>query len=104
MITLHSAALPNEMAHCWRGSSTPPAAAEVSTSKERRGGLSEHPLPGEDRLQRHCVVCGENRVQLALVQDGHHGALAAPEETGQGSTHLRLNYLAMMQPQQLPDA
>src|SRR6058998_2035448 len=76
----------------------------VSDSKERCGRLSEHPLPREDRLQRHCVICGENRVQVALVQDGHHWAVAVLEETGQGFTNLRLDQLSMMQPQQLPDA
>ena len=76
----------------------------VSNSKERCGRLSEHPLPGEDRLQRHCVICRENRVQVALVQDGHHRTVAVLEQTGQGFTNLRLDQLFMMQPQQLPDA
>ena len=51
----------------------------VSNSKERWGRLSEHPLPGEDRLQRHCIICRENRVQVTLVQDGHHRAVAVLE-------------------------
>jgi hypothetical protein len=56
----------------------------ASNSKERCGRLSEHPLPGEDRLQRQCVIGRENRVQVALVQDGHQRAVAVLEQTGRG--------------------
>src|SRR5439155_16391246 len=68
----------------------------VSSSKECCRRLSEHSLPGEDRLQRHCVICRENRVQVALVQDGHHRAVVVPEQTGQRFTNLRLDQLFMM--------
>ena len=54
----------------------------ASDSEERRGRLSEHPFAGKDGAQRRYVIGGENRVQVALVKDGYHGAVAVLEETG----------------------